>query len=1656
MDGPDDPYNREAILALLRSGNESERIAAAYQIRRLVARAGRELSGEMFCRFEEDLYNQLFRMVHATDVDEKLGGVSAVEALIGAPSAEPETKGIKFANVLSNALKQQCNVESRAASGLQHGGGSRVFVTKTAAALGRLAKRGPASSGDHVEFEVIRALEWLQHSGDSGTPRRLTACLVLRELAKHAPTLFYTKVRDFFDRIWPALVDGRSTDIRDAAASALGAALEIVSQRPTARHSHYYCSIYSHAHAALAPYIAKQSRSASEKPFADPPPLPPLHSEAASTLAARRDGRRGKQPSWWRRLLFGGDDNFLSAPPQLRRSPEQRFGAAAARSGPPPRRSGSDSAIKPKVRSSSQPAPVRIGEFRVNPPPPFEDEARSGQPPQKHQQQMQRFAAGRPSRIATTDDDEASREKKMEARLPPTTTQDKAKRIQQQRSLLEGTTRSTGGTPAIPSSTTTTTTTTTPKSRDATTPPPKSASPASRYLPSSSATEATAHGALLVVGSLLKHAGPFMMPRFREACDAAIALREHRSRAIRKAVTELLPRLAQYSPDAFSRAYLATTTQHLLKMARQRSNAWELRDASYEAIGRLALAVKHYLVPSLPELVLVICEHGLNVSPNVVPLHQRAGARSVVLDFASAPELRGVGSRGFGGAAAPDKPQHHDKSSPQPPGSAEDRRRRAVVIDCVADVVEALRDEMGPQHVDALLDALFAGGLSEPLIRALNVVSKSLPSRRPLVRARLLDELTSVLLPASGAPFAPPGWTRPASRRRLAPPPAADHLAGGGATAPRPPSGTHRQRASLFPAAAAAAVGQQQQPPPSPGALSLSGRAGAGAGVAAPPGYFLLEFDAVRVAPEREESVLLSLRALGEFSMEGVCLLPLVRDCVSRYLDCSTSSHIRAAAVVTCARLILPPKRLQLDAPTLSSRRESGGAAGRSRAKDGSRRLSLLKSLSLTEQRKGDGRRASRKSVVISGKTRLASFAEEGGGGKDEYRREYSDDEDDEDDDLDDDDDDDDEGAGLDDEDDETPDTDSSSIVTSSDATRLSATRRTLRDDVVGDDNDDVADAFHHGVDASVTSHPSDDSVPLRSNKKQSRRRSKSYRGGLTDASSRGTEDSGDSSQIYARRRARILADDTSSWGGGRRGRTATRGRRRLSSSVRDGLLLDESLRSHVDDVLPPWYFVGPSASVVDDVLRKLLRVALSDDDAIPRAAVLKALRADDRFDAHLCRAPHVDAISLLLHDEDTELQLAALALLGRLAAHNPAAVLGRVRDALARAVAALRCDASDAPAKERAARLAAAALRAESPKARRCVWYGHPWTDVFFDASFRDRPLAASVVASLPLGSRELGVRSATTKSMSAGTTISGSISGLGGLVAVARPAFSNSSIGRGPVHRRFHLEPQDDSHARLMQLGGSRLTSRAFGEDDGFRPSGARSMSRFVVANPSSVVPNRLVCASLDALAECVLVLGPRARSIVYTPRVLSPLFDALLDRSSSRKRELALKVLGRVASSAGCVVAPYLEHPPLLPRMLAVLRENYGGPSSLGTSSRGGMPWSLCREALRALGLVGALDPHKFELVQRGARDCRKHAARLAYEARDAAVARTREKAATVPVPMPTPAGANATSTSGGTQPIAIAQLRAKCDNQHAKAGGRQPERTPVACTVRRGAP
>ena len=193
-----DAHERESLRALLEARSEPDRLQAAYQLRRVVARAARETSGETFGRFEDELYGALFRAVHhGRTLENRLGGVAALEALIGAPSAEPEGKGSKFADVLSSALRRCCEGD-RPSGALKENDARREFVTRCAAALGRLARRGPASSSAHVEVEVSRALAWLDEPLEKRSRysrKRLAACLVLRELARHAPTLFYARVR---------------------------------------------------------------------------------------------------------------------------------------------------------------------------------------------------------------------------------------------------------------------------------------------------------------------------------------------------------------------------------------------------------------------------------------------------------------------------------------------------------------------------------------------------------------------------------------------------------------------------------------------------------------------------------------------------------------------------------------------------------------------------------------------------------------------------------------------------------------------------------------------------------------------------------------------------------------------------------------------------------------------------------------------------------------------------------------------------------------------------------------------------------------------------------------------------------------------------------------------------------------------------------------------------------------------------------------------------------------------------------------------------------------------------------------------------------------------------------------------------------------------
>jgi FKBP12-rapamycin complex-associated protein len=132
--------------------------------------------------------------------------------LVDFDGEENATKITRFANYLRIVLP----------------GSDPQVMALSAKALGRLALVGGTLTVDFVEFEVKRALEWLQ--GDRIETRRQAAVLVLKELVENAPTILYAYVSNIIDLIWIPLRDPKVT-IREIACETLAACLVIIAQR---------------------------------------------------------------------------------------------------------------------------------------------------------------------------------------------------------------------------------------------------------------------------------------------------------------------------------------------------------------------------------------------------------------------------------------------------------------------------------------------------------------------------------------------------------------------------------------------------------------------------------------------------------------------------------------------------------------------------------------------------------------------------------------------------------------------------------------------------------------------------------------------------------------------------------------------------------------------------------------------------------------------------------------------------------------------------------------------------------------------------------------------------------------------------------------------------------------------------------------------------------------------------------------------------------------------------------------------------------------------------------------------------------------------------------------------------------------------------------
>lgn len=257
---------------------------ASLELASFVRLLSNEMSQDAFATVESEVYARVFALVHskAVGANDRLAGVAALDALLTVPSADEERRAIRFGNNLSNALK---------GSG---GGGANApvdyeFLHAVARALGRMAMG--AANVDRVEFEIGRGLEWLR---SDRSDRRLAAVLVLRELARCAPTAFYSRTmttttsssaaaavagpatasvlggvvaggdtNDFLDHIFVALRDPQPI-VRVCSADALSECLAILMERQDRRSmTTPLCALYANVADGLRQNNGDHATSAS-------------------------------------------------------------------------------------------------------------------------------------------------------------------------------------------------------------------------------------------------------------------------------------------------------------------------------------------------------------------------------------------------------------------------------------------------------------------------------------------------------------------------------------------------------------------------------------------------------------------------------------------------------------------------------------------------------------------------------------------------------------------------------------------------------------------------------------------------------------------------------------------------------------------------------------------------------------------------------------------------------------------------------------------------------------------------------------------------------------------------------------------------------------------------------------------------------------------------------------------------------------------------------------------------------------------------------------------------------------------------------------------------------------------------------------------------
>ncbi|KAJ5637081.1 hypothetical protein N7490_006960 [Penicillium lividum] len=203
------------------------------------------------------------------------------------------------------------------------------------------------------------------------------------------------------------------------------------------------------------------------------------------------------------------------------------------------------------------------------------------------------------------------------------------------------------------------------------------------------------HGSLLVMKALILKGTMFMNEHYRNACEIVLRLKDHRDPKIRTQVVLTIPILATYAPTDFIEIYLHRFMIYLQAQLKRK----EERDSAFIAIGKIANAVGPAIAQYLDGIIIYIRE-GL-----AMKARNRSGTNE------------------------------------------------APMFKCISMLSLAVGQALS-KYMEALLDPIFACGLSKSLTQALVDMAHYIPPIKPTIQEKLLDMLSIILC---GTPFRPLG-----------------------------------------------------------------------------------------------------------------------------------------------------------------------------------------------------------------------------------------------------------------------------------------------------------------------------------------------------------------------------------------------------------------------------------------------------------------------------------------------------------------------------------------------------------------------------------------------------------------------------------------------------------------------------------------------------------------------------------------------------------------------------------------------------------------------------------------------------------------------------------------------------------------------------------